>query len=187
VVTETLTPAALRIRDAASELFYRRGITAVGVDLIAEQAGTTKKTLYDRFGSKEGLVVAYLEHRCEQWQTHVTTWLARSASTGPDHVLEPFAALADWLREHDRGCGFANAFAELAGTGHAGLAVITEEKRWIVRLYADLAAEAGLSDPDRLGVRLAVLHEGAVVETTSGGRADAVAEALEVARVLVAR
>lgn len=180
-----LTPAGVRIRDAASELFYSRGITAVGVDLIAERAGTTKKTLYDRFGSKEGLVVAYLEHRCERWQEHVRGWLDASDASGVERVLEPFRALAAWMADNDRGCGFANAYAELAGTGHAGLEVIAAEKRWLVETYAGLAAEAGLAGAERLGVRLAVLHDGAIVQATSGGRADAVDEAVEVARVLL--
>jgi hypothetical protein len=38
--------------------FYERGIRAVGVDLIADEVGTTKKTLYDRLGSKDELVAA---------------------------------------------------------------------------------------------------------------------------------
>jgi AcrR family transcriptional regulator len=185
VATTKLTPAGLRLRDAASELFYTRGIGAVGVDLVAEVAGTTKKTLYDRFGSKEGLVVAYLEHRCEVWQEFVTDWLDRSGTAGPERVLEPFAALAEWLRRNDRGCGFGNAYAELAGTGHAGLEVITAEKQWIAATYARLAAEAGLPEPERLGVRLALLHEGAIVAATAGATAGAVEEAVVVARLLV--
>jgi AcrR family transcriptional regulator len=32
----------------------------VGVDAIAAEAGVTKKTLYDKFGSKDRLVAAYL-------------------------------------------------------------------------------------------------------------------------------
>ncbi|MGH3368001.1 MAG: helix-turn-helix domain-containing protein, partial [Nocardioidaceae bacterium] len=64
---QPLTPAGERLVEAASELFYRRGIRAVGVDLIAEVAGTTKKTLYDRFGSKDGLVVLYLQRRQHRW------------------------------------------------------------------------------------------------------------------------
>ena len=37
----------------------------MGVDLIAETAGTTKKTLYDRFGSKDELVARYLRRRAD--------------------------------------------------------------------------------------------------------------------------
>lgn len=47
-----MTPAARRVLDTAARLFYDRGIHAVGVDLIAAEAGVTKKTLYDRFGSR---------------------------------------------------------------------------------------------------------------------------------------
>lgn len=47
-----MTPGARRALAAASRLFYERGIHAVGVDLIAAEAGVTKKTLYDRFGSR---------------------------------------------------------------------------------------------------------------------------------------
>ena len=44
-VEQTLTPAAERLLTAASELFYAHGIRAVGVDALAEAAGTTKKNL----------------------------------------------------------------------------------------------------------------------------------------------
>ena len=53
----TMTRAARRVLEAAERLFYERGIHAVGVDLIAAEARVTKKTLYDRFGSKERIVV----------------------------------------------------------------------------------------------------------------------------------
>ena len=58
-----LTPAAARVLEVASRLFYERGIHAVGVDAIAEAAGVTKKTIYDRFRSKDNLIAAYLERR----------------------------------------------------------------------------------------------------------------------------
>ncbi len=54
--------------EAAERLFYEHGIHAVGVDLIAAEAGVTKKTLYDRFGSKEQIVVEYLAGRDERWR-----------------------------------------------------------------------------------------------------------------------
>ena len=49
----TSPPPRERILTAARELFYRRGIHAVGVDAIAEAAGTNKMTLYRHFASKE--------------------------------------------------------------------------------------------------------------------------------------
>ena len=40
----------------------------MGVEAIAERAGVTKKTLYDRFGNKERLVVEYLSARDRRWR-----------------------------------------------------------------------------------------------------------------------
>src|SRR5258708_12090274 len=56
------TPPRDRILAAASDLFYRNGIRAVGVEAIAEAAGTNKMTLYRHFSSKDELVAEYL--RC---------------------------------------------------------------------------------------------------------------------------
>src|SRR6266480_7553305 len=49
-----------RILAAASDLFYRHGIRAVGVEAIAEAAETNKMTLYRHFPSKDELVAEYL-------------------------------------------------------------------------------------------------------------------------------
>ena len=52
--------AADRIRASASELFYREGIRAVGVDEVVDRAGVTKPSLYRSFASKDDLAAAYL-------------------------------------------------------------------------------------------------------------------------------
>ena len=47
-----------RIASLAAELFHEHGITATGVDALSKAAGISKRTLYERFGSKDGLIVA---------------------------------------------------------------------------------------------------------------------------------
>ena len=42
-------PPRERLLAVAADLFYRHGIRAVGVEAIAEAAGTTKMTLYRHF------------------------------------------------------------------------------------------------------------------------------------------
>ncbi|CAM5723435.1 hypothetical protein SALBM217S_05729 [Streptomyces griseoloalbus] len=98
-----LTPAGRRIVDAAEELFYERGITAAGVDLIAEHSGVTKRTLYNRFGSKDNLVAAYLAERDRRWRSAVRA--AVDASDGAEEaVTAPFEALRSWTTTYTRGC-----------------------------------------------------------------------------------
>ncbi|OZD71502.1 TetR family transcriptional regulator [Rhodococcus sp. 05-340-1] len=185
MLDKPLTPAGERILTVASELFYARGIRAVGVDLIAEEAGTTKKTLYDRFGSKDGLVQRYLTRRYGLWCDHVTQYV-ESLDPGDARILGVYDALDAWMRNNHRGCGFVNAFAEFGGTDSPVLAIIESEKNWTRSLFARLADEAGYPDAEQLGTRLSVLHEGAVVMGTAGARDDAIVVARGIASDLLA-
>src|SRR3954447_24943799 len=154
-----LTPGARRILEVASELFYEHGIHAVGVDTIAAASGVTKRTLYDRFGSKDELVAAYLRARDERWRGVVAA--AVEAADGPlGRVLAPFDVLEGWVADAGRGCAFVNAFAELDEPGHTGRAVIADEKRWLRELFgAELrSAGAGAGDVEDLALHLLVLH-----------------------------
>jgi len=45
--------AANRVLEAALDLFYQRGVRAVGVDEIVCKAGVTKPSLYRAFASKD--------------------------------------------------------------------------------------------------------------------------------------
>ena len=59
-----------RILDTACDLFYKHGIRAVGVDAIANEAGTNKMSFYRSFPSKDDLVAEYLreqEHGYFEW------------------------------------------------------------------------------------------------------------------------
>jgi AcrR family transcriptional regulator len=173
VVDDPMTPVGERLAQTARRLFYDRGIRAVGVELIAEDAGTTKKTLYDRFGSKDALVTLYLRRRAELWQTFVLRRLADHPEPGAARVLEVYDALGDWLSEQWRGCAFVNAYAEIGGTDHMALPVVRAEKAWMRQLFTALVEEAGYDDPPSLGAQLHLLHEGAVVALTAGDLDDA--------------
>ncbi|MEW1599783.1 TetR family transcriptional regulator [Streptomyces sp. NPDC093808] len=177
-----LTPAGLRIVAAAEELFYERGITAVGVDLIAEHSGVTKRTLYNRFGSKDNLVAAYLSGRDRRWRSAVRAAVDAGGSA-EEAVTAPFEALKSWTGTYARGCAFLNALAELPDPRHPGHRVAAEQKRWLLGLFEKLTTAAGCADPATLAARLFVLHEGAVA--TRPLSLGTVAAATDLARELV--
>ncbi|HEX6338841.1 MAG TPA: helix-turn-helix domain-containing protein [Jiangellaceae bacterium] len=163
---QTETPAARRVLDAASELFYTRGINAVGVDLIAKRAGVTKKTLYDRFGSKDALIVAYLRKRDERWRAWLVAYVERTAGGAEPaaRILATFDALAEWaVRESPRGCSLVNAAAELPDPQHPARKVIVGQKRWLRDHLLELCRQAGAAEPEVLADELALMHEGANV------------------------
>lgn len=182
---ERLTPGAQRILDVASDLFYWRGINAVGVDTIAAESGVTKRTLYDRFGSKERLVAAYLRTRDRRWRQLIATRLEDEDLDLVQRVLVPFDVLDEWLVPNGRGCSFINAFAELPELEHPGRQIVVAEKTWLRDLFDSLLREAGVPDPPSLAVQLLSLHEGALVAHAIAGQADAASKVRQAAETLV--
>jgi AcrR family transcriptional regulator len=182
-----MTPAAERVLDVAGKLFYENGIHAVGVESIAAEAGVTKKTLYDRFGSKDTLIRYYLHRRDERWREHLRAYVERSTRISPQRrLLLAFDALEDWINtENSRGCAFINAQAELADPGHPGRDVIREQKQWMMDLLRALARQAGARNPRRVATSLFVLLEGATVTASLGIVPGAVGNAKDVAKRLI--
>ncbi|MBD5787405.1 TetR/AcrR family transcriptional regulator [Cellulosimicrobium terreum] len=156
---EHLTPAGRQILAAAEELFYERGITAVGVDLVAERSGVTKRTLYNQFGSKDQLVARCLEERDQRWRSLVRATV--DACDDPvDAVTAPFEALRTWSGTNARGCAFINALAEIPDPAHPAHRVAVNQKTWLLDQLTQLATAACCSAPDVLALQLLVLHEG---------------------------
>ncbi|GHJ36949.1 TetR/AcrR family transcriptional regulator [Streptomyces sp. TS71-3] len=183
----TMTPAARRVLAAAEKLFYERGIHAVGVDLIAAEAGVTKKTLYDRFGSKEQIVVEYLVDRDERWRAFLARHLDAARPQPPAPVLAVFDASRAWSRENSpKGCSMVNAHAEISDASHPAYPVITGQKEWMLALFTRLARDTAPDRADQLGMTLTLLHEGALVAHGLDIFPDPIGQAREQARVLLA-
>lgn len=181
-----MTPAARRVLDAAARLFYGRGIHAVGVDLIAAEAGVTKKTIYDRFGSKEQIVVEYLADRDERWRAFLAERLEAAPPDPAERVLAVFEASRDWMRASSpRGCSMVNAHAEISDPAHRAYPVITGQKEWMLTLFGDLAREVNRDETVRLARALMLLHEGALVAHGLGTFPDPIGFARDQARMLL--
>ena len=151
-----------RILSAASDLFYRHGIRAVGVETIAEEAETNKMTLYRHFSSKDELVAQYLQRLAEKAKS---SWDRREA----DHPRDPTAQLRGWLEDmaahvanrDERGCPLANAAVELPERDHPARAVIEAFKTAQRERLIQLCAAAELTEPEMLADELFLLLEGA--------------------------
>jgi AcrR family transcriptional regulator len=167
---DTKIPPRARILAAAGELFYRHGIRAVGVDSIAEAAGTNKMTLYRHFASKDELVAEYLRQSANEADE---CW-AHLQQTHPGDALAQlrawFAEMADCFADTDeRGCALTNAAVELPDKDHPARRVIEEYKTAMRQRLIRLCADAGLTEPDLLADELHIMLEGARVTAQSVG------------------
>jgi AcrR family transcriptional regulator len=158
-----------RILAAARDLFYRDGIRAVGVEVIAAEAGSNKMTLYRNFGSKEELIAEYLRGEVKAVETHWDALAARQA--------DPKALILSWLKDtgalmtrpESRGCPMVNAAVELPDAAHPGRKVIEQHKSAMRDRLAAACRRAGLAHPELLADQIHMLVEGAGVCLQSVG------------------
>src|SRR6202012_3411731 len=148
-----------RLLAAANELFYNEGVHTVGIDRVIEQAGVAKASLYNTFGSKDELVRAYLETR----HASVTQRIMRAVDrydTPRERLLAVFEGQGELFAQPDyRGCAFARASAE----SHPGVRAERPAegyRRWVRDLLTELAAQAGVSEPEVLARQLHLLYDG---------------------------
>jgi AcrR family transcriptional regulator len=143
------------VLDVAKRLFHAKGIRAVGVDRLAHKAGVTTTTLYRLFGSKDGLVAAYLERQDAEW----FEWLEHTV--GEHGLAGLFEQLDKNVREANvRGCPFRMATAEYpAGDSEVHRIAIDNKRRTRLR-FRELASEAGAADPDTTADQLLLLVDG---------------------------
>lgn len=182
----TMTPAARRVLRAAERLFYDRGIHAVGVDLIAAEAEVSKKTLYDRFGSKEQIVVEYLTDRDQRWRALLAGHLDAAGPEAPTRVLTVFDASRVWSMDNGpKGCSMVNAHAEISDPAHPAYPIIAGQKQWMLDLFTDLAKEITPTQAGPLGQTIMLLHEGALVAHGLSVFADPIGHAREQVRTLL--
>lgn len=173
-----------KVLDAAAQLFYERGINAVGVNEIAARAQASKLSLYRYFQSKDRLVEAMLLEHSDR----IHAWLERKtadAPAGDARVLSVFDLLIEWFAQPGyRGCTVVNTVTDT----RAEPAVAVVARQHLAR-YRELlearAGEAGVADPGRLARQLLVLIEGASVIATIEGIPDSGADALAAANALL--
>ncbi len=158
-----------RIVETARYLFRKHGLRGIGVDAIAEAAGTNKMTLYRHFASKDDLIVACL---CEVTAEAEAMWDDFEAA----HPDDPMAQLHDWVCAVAEyaiadgiGCDLANAAAELPDPDHPARKVIEHFKTNQRDRLAKLCQAAGIVQAELLADTLSLLIQGARVSWRSVG------------------
>ena len=138
-----------RLLDTASELFYRGGYHAVGIDTIVERSGVSKMTLYRYFRSKDELIAAYLERSHAEFMA----WLedALAGVEGPRAKLVAAFDAVGKLATSTRclGCTFQGAASEFPEMDHPGHRVALAHKRAVLDRFAGPSARSRAPRPRR--------------------------------------
>ena len=102
-----------KILEVASDLFYRQGYNATGVQQIIDLAGVSKGTFYTHFKSKDDLGLAYMRKRDSDEMSYLKQTL--------QEIKDPYETyiqfnniMKEWMKSSGyRGCAFSNMTAEV--------------------------------------------------------------------------
>lgn len=159
--------ARQQILETASELFYQKGIQYVGINEVIAASGVAKRTLYRWFPSKDLLIEAVMQYRATVWIGWFETAVSERGNTPKERLLSTFDVLREWYASPNfRGCPFINAVLEIADASHKAHQVSIDLRESIRQIIVQLAAEAGVKDPDFFSRQYLLLIGGASLMAT---------------------
>jgi AcrR family transcriptional regulator len=151
-----------RLLAAGQRLFYSRG-ASVGVDALLKEANVARRSLYEHFGDKDGLVAAVLRRACDEdiaWYEE-----ALAGSTDPrERLLGLFDRLDELVSTPDfRGCRYFATDLSFADPHHPAHAETYAFRRRLRALLVRELKALGHSRPERAAEQLHLLIEGTLV------------------------
>lgn len=150
-----------RILEVATRLFAEHGVHAVGLQQIIDACGCGKNLLYREFGSKDDLVVAFLERCRADWATIVDGTAESHPDDPAGQLIALVGAVADQaVADGFRGCPLRNAYAEFPEEDHPAHQVIVRHYSERQAALRELARRAEARDPDALADRITLLIDG---------------------------
>jgi AcrR family transcriptional regulator len=151
-----------RLLAAGQHLFYAHGV-AVGVDAVLKEANVARRSLYEHFGGKDGLIAAVLHRAAEEDLAWYDAALA-AADEPRDRLLGLFDRLDELVANDDfRGCRYFASDLALDDPGHPAHAETDAFRRRLrERLIRELQ-ELDHADPERAADQLHLLIEGTLV------------------------
>jgi AcrR family transcriptional regulator len=151
---------AERLLAAATDLFGKYGIRAVGVDRILREADCAKASLCSAYGSKDALVLAYLTALDVADRNRFAQ--AIDGATDPVAQALTFFDLAHTrgLRHDFPGCLYTSAASEFPGVRFEP---IDEHRRWVRSTLSGLIKAASVRRPAPVARQIQLLYDGALV------------------------
>jgi len=158
-------PLSTDVHDALTQaidhVLYSRGLHEGTVDEICAEAGVGKPALYRHFGSRDALVVDYLQRRRDDRRRRVEAAIEAAGANPGERLIALVDWIAEWIESPEFvGCGFHRALIQrpLSDQRLGDIALL--QKRW---LQETIAAElSGSANGDAVARHLFLLIEGAM-------------------------
>lgn len=164
-MTETRPGPRERLLTAAGEITYVRGVH-VGVDAILARADVARRSLYQHFGGKDGLIAAMLREMSNEARYRAV--MAAAGDDPRDRILAVFDELdVVTTRSGFHGCRFTAAELALSDPAHPGHAEVRGYKERLHELFKTELTHLGHPDPATGSDQLLVLIDGVLAHAVT--------------------
>ncbi len=144
-----MSKSALKILDTAERLFNENSFVGVGVDLIRDESGCSKTTMYTYYKNKNQLVKSVLTARDEKFKKSLFQYIG--AAKGIYAINKIFDWHMEWFQQDSfKGCLFVRAIAESGQSEQDIISVSKKHKQWIKDLVSEHCLLAGHQDLSEL-------------------------------------
>ncbi len=151
-----------RLLAAGQRLFYARG-ASVGVDALLKEANVARRSLYEHFGDKDGLIEAVLRRAADEDLAWYEDALA-GATESRARLLGLFDRLDELVSDPDfRGCRYFATDLSFADPRHPAHAETDAFRRRLRALLVRELEAGGHGQPERAAEQLHLLIEGTLV------------------------
>ncbi len=156
----------VRLLASATNLFTTEGIRVIGIDRILREADVAKASLYSLFGSKDNLVIAYINEMAQKW--------TEEFERRTEHLTDPEAkinAMFDQVidqqeKEGYPGSHFTHAASEYPNPETESeqniVAAVAEHRDWIFNTLTELLTERNGYPSQSIARQLMILIDGGI-------------------------
>ena len=158
--TRTTSRPRERLLAAAKELTYSQGM-GVGVDAILKEAKVARRSLYEHFGGKDGLIAEVLRLATTEDEALYRQAMQAAGDDPRARLLAIFDMLAQVLDDPDfRGCRYLSADLALADPGHPAHDITRDYREHLHELLEDELVKLGHREPASTADQLLLLIDG---------------------------
>jgi AcrR family transcriptional regulator len=178
-----------RILEVASQLFYRQGYNATGINQVISEADIARASLYNHFPSKTDLLHAYLEQKDKKWFDALENYLAKRKG-----FREKILGIFDFRIERQTeqsfgGCPFVKASAEVSTEEKKSFELVNNHKEHLKAYIGELVSQIKPApqslDGGMLAETIFLLMEGATVMVNISKQKQSLLSARKIAQQLL--
>jgi AcrR family transcriptional regulator len=183
--TRTASRPRERLLAAARELTYRQGI-GVGVDAILEEAKVARRSLYQHFGGKDGLIAEVLRLTTAEDEALYRQTMQTAGDDPRARLLAIFDMLAKVIEDPSfRGCRYLSADLALTDPDHPAHGITRQYREHLHELLEDELIKLGHQQPASAANQLLLLIDGTLATGATRPNSDPARLARQMAEQII--